>query len=149
VRLTELGIRGVDGETVEAAQAFGAPPSQILRGVQLPRALPTVMAGINQLIMLALSMAVIAGMAGADGLGKMVVQGISSMDVPMGVESGLGIVLIAVFLDRCTAALAQPSPSSLLGLLERARQERRRADAEDAASAASDLVVAGPRRATP
>ncbi|WP_298863722.1 proline/glycine betaine ABC transporter permease [uncultured Microbacterium sp.] len=147
VRLTELGIRGVDGETVEAAQAFGATPSQILRGVQLPLALPTIMAGINQLIMLALSMAVIAGMAGADGLGKMVVQGISSMDVPMGVESGLGIVLIAVFLDRCTAALAQPSPTSLLGLLEHVRQEKRKADAEEAASEASELVVAGPRRA--
>ncbi|MGB3373868.1 MAG: proline/glycine betaine ABC transporter permease [Microbacterium sp.] len=149
VRLTELGIRGVDSETVEAGHAFGATPGQILRGVQLPLALPTIMAGINQLIMLALSMAVIAGMAGADGLGKLVVQGISSMDIALGVEAGLGIVLIAVFLDRCTAALAEPSPSSLLGILERRRQERRRQEAAEAAASASVLVAAGPRRATP
>src|SRR5690606_36078582 len=96
-------------------------------------ALPTIMAGINQLIMLALSMAVIAGMAGADGLGKLVVQGISSMDIALGVEAGIGIVLIAVFLDRCTAALAEPSPSSLLGILERRRQDRRRQEAAEAA----------------
>lgn len=146
VRLTELGIRGVDAETVEAGQAFGATSAQILRGVQLPLALPTIMAGINQLIMLALSMAVIAGMAGADGLGKLVVQGISSMNIPMGVEAGVGIVLIAVFLDRCTAALAEPSPSSLWGIFERRRQESRRREAADAAT---ELIAAGPRRATP
>src|SRR5690606_2541436 len=73
VRFTELGIRGVDHETVEAAQAFGAKPGQILRGVQLPLALPTIMAGINQVIMLSLSMAVLVGFVGAEGLGKDVV----------------------------------------------------------------------------
>jgi len=128
VRLTELGIRGVDGETVEAGQAFGAKPGQILRGIQLPLAMPTIMAGVNQVIMLALSMAVIAGMAGADGLGKMVVEAISTINIAKGVEAGLGVVLIAVFLDRVTAALGTPAENraSLLGLLARHRDARRR-----------------------
>ena len=127
VRLTELGIRGVDAETVEAGHAFGATPGQILRGTQLPLAMPTIMAGVNQVIMLALSMAVIAGMAGADGLGKMVVEAISTINVGKGVDAGLGVVLLAVFLDRLTAALGNPSdyPSSLLGVLARRRAESR------------------------
>jgi len=131
VRLTELGIRGVDAETVEAGQAFGAKPGQILRGIQLPLAMPTIMAGINQVIMLALSMAVIAGMAGADGLGKMVVEAISTINIAKGVEAGLGVVLIAVFLDRVTAALGAPAENhaSLLGILARRREARRRASA--------------------
>ena len=126
VRLTELGIRGVDSETVEAGHAFGAKPGQILRGIQLPLAMPTIMAGVNQVIMLALSMAVIAGMAGADGLGKMVVEAISTINIPKGVEAGLGVVLIAVFLDRVTAALGAPGEnrSSLLGMLARRRTPR-------------------------
>lgn len=131
VRFTELGIRGVDSETVEAGQAFGAKPGQILRGIQLPLAMPTIMAGINQVIMLALSMAVIAGMAGADGLGKMVVEAISTINIAKGVEAGLGVVLIAVFLDRVTAALGAPAENhaSLLGVLARRRDARRRASA--------------------
>ncbi|WP_353114870.1 proline/glycine betaine ABC transporter permease [Microbacterium sp.] len=137
VRLTELGIRGVDGETVEAGHAFGATPGQILRGIQLPLALPTIMAGVNQVIMLALSMAVIAGMAGADGLGKLVVEAISTVDIGQGVEAGLGIVLIAVFLDRVTAALASPSEYSLLGLIGRRRTARRRQAADQAAASAA------------
>ena len=85
--------------------------------------MPTIMAGVNQVIMLALSMAVIAGMAGADGLGKMVVEAISTINIPKGVEAGLGVVLIAVFLDRVTAALGAPGEnrSSLLGMLARRR----------------------------
>jgi len=132
VRLTELGIRGVDSETVEAGHAFGATPSQILRGIQLPLAMPTIMAGINQVIMLALSMAVIAGMAGADGLGKEVALALGSIDIPRGVEAGLGVVFIAVFLDRVTAALGNPAgfKSSLLGMLARRRNQQRRAQAE-------------------
>ena len=108
VRLTELGIRQVDGETVEAGAAFGATPRQILRGIQIPLATPTIMAGINQVIMLALSMVVIAGFVGADGLGKEVVSSISTLDIPQGVEAGLGVVVLAVFLDRLTAALGNP-----------------------------------------
>ena len=136
VRLTELGIRGVDSETVEAGQAFGAKPGQILRGIQLPLAMPTILAGINQVIMLALSMAVIAGMAGADGLGKMVVEAISTVNIAKGVEAGLGVVLIAVFLDRVTAALGTlgQNPASLLAFLRR-RGAQRQATAAAAASA--------------
>lgn len=123
VRLTELGIRGVDSETVEAGHAFGAKPGQILRGIQLPLAMPTIMAGVNQVIMLALSMAVLAGIVGADGLGKIVVQSVSTVNLALGVEAGLGVVIIAVFLDRVTAALGSPAEyrSSLLGLLARRR----------------------------
>lgn len=140
VRLTELGIRGVDSETVEAGQAFGAKPGQILRGIQLPLAMPTILAGINQVIMLALSMAVIAGMAGADGLGKMVVEAISTVNIAKGVEAGLGVVLIAVFLDRVTAALGTlgQNPSSLLAML-RSRRARRRSAAVTEASDSGDV----------
>lgn len=122
VRLTELGIRQVDAETVEAGAAFGATPRQILRGIQLPLATPTIMAGINQVIMLALSMVVIAGMVGADGLGKEVVSAISTLNIPLGVEAGLGVVILAIFLDRTTAALGSPGeyPGSLRRILRRA-----------------------------
>lgn len=123
VRFAELGIRGVDAETVEAGHAFGATPAQILRGIQLPLAMPTIMAGVNQVIMLALSMAVIAGMAGANGLGKEVVEALSTVNLAKGVEAGLSVVIIAVFLDRVTAALGDPAGrrSSLLGALARRR----------------------------
>ena len=123
VRLTELGIRGVDSETVEAGHAFGAKPGQILRGIQLPLAMPTIMTGVNQVIMLALSMAVIAGFAGADGLGKVVIEALSTVNVPRGVEAGLSVVIIAVFLDRVTGAFGDlpGHRSSLLNVLSRRR----------------------------
>jgi glycine betaine/proline transport system permease protein len=126
VRMTELGIRQVDGETVEAGEAFGATRGQILRGIQLPLAVPTIMAGVNQVIMLSLSMAVVAGMVGADGLGKEVVQAISTQNLPLGVEAGLGVVVLAVYLDRLTAALGNPSgyPTSLLALAQRTIAQR-------------------------
>jgi glycine betaine/proline transport system permease protein len=126
VRMTELGIRQVDGETVEAGEAFGATRGQILRGIQLPLAIPTIMAGVNQVIMLSLSMAVVAGMVGADGLGKEVVQAISTQNLPLGVEAGLGVVVLAVYLDRLTAALGNPSgyPTSLLALAQRTIAQR-------------------------
>ncbi len=139
VRFTELGIRGVDSETVEAGQAFGATPGQILRGVQLPLATPTIMAGINQVIMLALAMAVIAGFVGADGLGKNVVEAVATQNLPLGVEAGLGVVIIAVYLDRVTAALgtAKDYPNSLLGTLKR----RNSAQAEAASKAEVDQAA--------
>ena len=138
VRLTELGIRGVDSETVEAGQAFGATDGQILRGIQLPLAMPTIMAGVNQVIMLALSMAVLAGIVGADGLGKIVVQSVSTVNLALGVEAGLGVVIIAVYLDRVTAALGNPADyrSSLLGILSRRRAAR--SGATDAPASAPD-----------
>src|SRR5690606_32008932 len=116
VRFTELGIRQVDQETVEAGQAFGASPWQILRGIQIPLAIPTIMAGINQVIMLALPMAVIAGMTGADGLGRLVVASIARLNTPLGVEARTAVVILASFLDRVTAALGNPHkhPGSLL-----------------------------------
>src|SRR5690625_2607528 len=123
VRMTELGIRQVDAETVEAGHAFGATSRQILRGIQLPLAVPTIMAGINQLIMLALSMAVIAGMVGLDGLGKDVVSSISTLKLPLGVEAGIAVVFLAIYLDRLTAALGRPGDfsTSLRSLLKQRR----------------------------
>ena len=120
VRMTELGIKQVDKETVEAGRSFGATDWQILRGIQLPLAVPTIMAGVNQVIMLALSMAVIAGMVGADGLGKEVVNALSTIDIAKGTEAGLSIVFLAIFLDRVTAALGAPrEEGSLLSFLKK------------------------------
>jgi ABC-type proline/glycine betaine transport system permease subunit len=106
VRLTELGIRGVDSEVVEAGQAFGSSNWRILRQIQLPLAMPTIMAGVNQVIMLSLSMVVIAGMVGAGGLGGDVVQSLSRIDVALGAEAGISVVILAIFLDRLSGALA-------------------------------------------
>ncbi|MCC3778245.1 ABC transporter permease/substrate binding protein [Streptomyces sp. UNOB3_S3] len=107
VRMTELGIRQVDGELVEAARAFGTTPRDTLVRVQLPLALPTIMAGVNQVIMLALSMVVIAGMAGAGGLGESVYAAVTQVDIGGGVESGLAVVVLAMYLDRMTGALGR------------------------------------------
>lgn len=121
VRLTELGIRGVDPEVVEAAHAFGSHPRQVLREVQLPMALPSIMAGINQVIMLALSMVVVAGLAGAGGLGTVVVTAVTQLDVASGFEGGLAVVILAIFLDRFTAAFADRSGRGLWARLRRRR----------------------------
>ena len=107
VRLTELGIRQVDKEVVEAAEAFGAPPFKVLRSIQVPLAMPTIMAGVNQVIMLALSMVVIAGIVGAGGLGAVVFRGVTRLDIGLGFEGGIAVVILAIFLDRITAALGQ------------------------------------------
>lgn len=106
-RLTELGLRQVDPEVVEAGEAFGATPMKILTRVQVPLALPTIMAGVNQVIMLALSMVVIAGMVGAGGLGAVIFRGVTRLDVGLGFEGGLSVVIMAVFLDRITAAFGE------------------------------------------
>jgi ABC-type proline/glycine betaine transport system permease subunit len=109
VRLTELGIRQVDSEMVEAGQAFGTPPSRILTRVQIPLAMPTIMAGVNQVIMLALSMVVIAGMVGAGGLGAPNYGAITQLNVGKGFAGGLAVVILAIFLDRLSAGLGDRS----------------------------------------
>jgi glycine betaine/proline transport system permease protein len=110
VRFTELAIRQVDAEVVEAGHAFGSTPTRILRQIQLPLALPTIMAGINQVIMLSLSMVVLAALVGASGLGATVLSGLSSLNVGRGFEAGLAVVILAIFLDRVVAALADRAP---------------------------------------
>ncbi|MEQ8965672.1 MAG: proline/glycine betaine ABC transporter permease [Azospirillaceae bacterium] len=100
VRLTNLGIRQVPKEIVEAGLAFGCTDRQLLFKVQVPNAMPSIMAGVNQTIMLALSMVVIASMIGAGGLGNTVLTGIQRLDVGLGFEGGLGVVILAVLLDR-------------------------------------------------
>ncbi|MFF1450926.1 ABC transporter permease/substrate binding protein [Streptomyces sp. NPDC058274] len=111
VRMTELGIRQVDKELVEAADAFGTTPGNTLMRIQLPLALPSVMAGVNQVIMLGLSMAAIAGMVGTGGLGGDVNEAIGQLNVGLGSEAGVAIVILAIYLDRMTSALGtQVSP---------------------------------------
>jgi glycine betaine/proline transport system permease protein len=105
VRLTNLGIRQVPREIKEAALSFGSTKRQMLVKAELPVALATIMAGVNQTIMLALSMVVIAGMIGAGGLGNEVLRGITQLRIDIGFESGLAIVILAIFLDRVTQAL--------------------------------------------
>ncbi|WP_104087332.1 proline/glycine betaine ABC transporter permease [Arthrobacter sp. GMC3] len=107
VRFTELGIRGVDKEVVEAGHAFGSTPGRILRQIQLPLARPTIMAGVNQVIMLSLSMVVIAGMVGAGGLGRDVVASLTRLDAGLGFEAGIAVVILAIFLDRVTASFGK------------------------------------------
>jgi glycine betaine/proline transport system permease protein len=109
VRFTELGLRQVDREVVEAGHAFGSTEGRILRQIQLPLAMPTIMAGVNQVIMLALSMVVISGMVGAGGLGGAVVQALQRVNVSLGFEAGLAVVVLAMFLDRVTSALSTRS----------------------------------------
>jgi len=105
IRLTNLGIRQVHPELVEAALAFGATGWQVLRKVQIPLALPTIMAGLNQTIMMALSMVVIAALIGAGGLGAPVVLGLNTLDIGLATIGGLAIVLVAIVLDRITQSL--------------------------------------------
>jgi len=109
VRMTALGIRQVPTDVIEASRAFGSTTSQLLFKVQVPLALPTIMAGVNQSIMLALSMAVVASMIGAPGLGTTVLTGISTVNVGLGLTGGLAIVVLAIILDRITQKLGQKS----------------------------------------
>lgn len=107
VRMTTLGIRQVPEDVIEASRAFGTTPRQLLFKVQLPLGLPTIMAGVNQSIMLALSMAVVASMIGSPGLGSVVLSGISTVNIGLGLTGGLAIVVLAIVLDRLTQELGQ------------------------------------------
>lgn len=107
VRMTALGILEVPEETVEASTAFGCTRNQTLYKVQIPLALPTILAGVNQVIMLALSMVVIASMVGAGGLGESVYASIQQADVALGFEAGLCIVILAIILDRMTQTIGK------------------------------------------
>ena len=108
VRLTNLGIRQVRPDLIEAGRAYGASPLQMLLKVQLPLAMPSIMAGVNQSLMLSLSMVVIASMIAVGGLGQMVLRGIGRLDMGLATVGGLGIVLLAITLDRITQAMGQP-----------------------------------------
>ncbi|MBN3801834.1 choline ABC transporter permease subunit [Paraburkholderia sp. Ac-20336] len=127
VRLTSLGIKHVNREIVEAGQAFGCTPWQLLYKVQFPNALPSIMQGVNQTIMMALSMVIIASMVGAGGLGNDVLASIQRLDIGLGFESGLSVVLLAIILDRITESFGRapgaPKVSPFAGLrqLMRAR----------------------------
>ncbi len=106
IRLTNLGIRQVPEDLVEAARSFGANPRQLLFKVQIPLAMPSIMAGVNQTLMLALSMVVIASMIAVGGLGQMVLRGIGRLDMGLATIGGIGIVLLAIILDRLTQSYA-------------------------------------------
>ena len=117
VRLTDLGLRSVDPAVMEASQAFGVTPRQRLFGVQIPLALPTILAGVNQTTMMALAMVVIASMIGAGGLGYQVLQGIGRLEVSRGLFAGLGIVVLAIIFDRITQAYGKRLQARI-GLME-------------------------------
>ena len=112
IRLTNLGIRQVRPDLIEASRAYGASPAQLLWKVQLPLAMPSIMAGINQALMLSLSMVVIASMIAVGGLGQMVLRGIGRLDMGLATVGGLGIVLLAIVLDRITQAMGEPKRGS-------------------------------------
>ncbi|WP_418315992.1 glycine betaine/L-proline ABC transporter permease ProW [Piscinibacter sakaiensis] len=149
IRLTNLGIRQVRPDLVEASRSFGASPWQLLTKVQLPLALPTIMAGVNQTLMLSLSMVVIASMIAVGGLGQMVLRGIGRLDMGLATVGGVGIVLMAIVLDRMTQAMGRTrnpgqrggarkwSDRGPVGLLRRLRAP----SAESAASAGGAAPV--------
>ena len=109
IRLTNLGIRQVPSDLIEAAQSFGASERQMLFKVQLPLAMPTIMAGVNQTLMLSLSMVVIASMISVGGLGLMVLRGIGRLDIGLATVGGISIVILAIILDRMTQSLGRSS----------------------------------------
>ncbi len=132
VRLTMLGIQQVPKETVEAAHAFGSTPWQTLAKVELPLSVRSIMAGVNQTIMLSLSMVVIAALVGAGGLGEPVIVGLGNLDVGASLVGGVGIVILAVILDRMTRGLERGDGGSFSKLISRgkANQTARAAPAD-------------------
>ncbi|ESR25741.1 ABC transporter permease [Lutibaculum baratangense] len=147
VRLTNLGIRQVEREFVEAGLAFGCTDRQLLFKVQMPLALPSIMAGINQTVMLALSMVVIASMIGAGGLGNTVLTGIQRLDVGLGFEGGLAVVLLAIVLDRITQSLDRGGGFARLRSLMSRTRPGEAAASSDPATAHGQAAAAGPDEA--
>ena len=117
VRLTNRGIRQVNKEIIEAGQSFGCTQRQLLFKVQLPNAMPSIMAGVNQTIMMALSMVIIASMVGAGGLGNDVLASIQRLDIGLGFESGMAVVLLAIILDRITESFGTPQTTKRRSLV--------------------------------
>jgi len=115
IRLTNLGIRQVSPEAVEAARSFGTTPIQMLTKVQVPMALPTIMAGINQTIMMALAMVVVASLVGAGGLGEAVLRAMGRGEAGNSLIAGLAIVAIAIIIDRVTQSVARERQRALTG----------------------------------
>ncbi len=118
IRMTNLGIRNVREDLVEAAGAFGATPWQTLSEVQIPLAMRTIMAGLNQTLMLAMSMVVIAALIGAGGLGLVVNTGLGRLNVGQATAGGVGIVILAIVLDRITQGFAEPGFGNRMTLLD-------------------------------
>jgi len=112
IRLTDLGIRQVPVDLVEVGEAFGSTPGQLLWKIQLPVAMPTIMAGLNQTMMLSLSMVVITAMIGAGGLGAGVLYAIGQIKIGMGFENGVAVVILAIILDRITQAIGNSNKNS-------------------------------------
>lgn len=136
IRLTDLGIRHVDSDVVEAARSFGTTRWQMLVGVQLPLARPSIMTGINQTTMMSLSMVVIASMIGSRGLGEDVLEGIQTLDVGKGLQAGIAIVILAIVIDRITQGYGQERRSRLAFAADKrarvqARQNGRATDLGD------------------
>jgi glycine betaine/proline transport system permease protein len=115
IRLTNLGIREVAPQTIEAARAFGSTSRQILTKVQIPLAMPSIMVGVNQTIMMVLSMVIIAGLVGGGGLGLETVIGLAKNETGRGMEAGLAIVIIAIVIDRITQAWAKKREAEAQG----------------------------------
>jgi glycine betaine/proline transport system permease protein len=159
VRLTTLGISQVRPDLVEAARSYGASPMQLLMKVQLPLAMPSIMAGINQTLMLSLSMVVIASMIAVGGLGQMVLRGIGRLDMGLATVGGLGIVLLAITLDRITQAMGQPSrgarhwwqtgPAGLVLRVLRPAKPKPKTASTAASGSASAAAAAGSTAAPP
>lgn len=138
VRLTMLGIQQVPKETVEAAHAFGSTPWQTLAKVELPLSVRSIMAGVNQTIMLSLSMVVIAALVGAGGLGVPVIEGLGNLDVGASLVGGVGIVILAVILDRMTRGMERGDGGSISGIFSRGKSNQTAGAAPVDAGSSSD-----------